>query len=344
MAEAFLDTLLEVKQENLANNCKECCICLEDIEVKPLNTGISERPVRLPCKHIVHTICIAKWLSSNQGHNTCPMCRHTLFTIGKPPTTVEAETAAARRELQAFYGTNQLLQRGVRGEPDLYDEGQTFTERLDPEDWDITDGKEFFRRRLMLPNPADPPRNTKEARRRRARNLVEVSTYRHLRVHHPHMPPTISGKELSPSNIEALYTTLSLMGIFDQLWGTRPPPTNTNGPSRRQMFALMRHSGFAYQWREGHAFNCWRRCGWRQPGRLRDASALSANSRALLEREPLPDQAMIRAARREEQRRGGVAGNEGPLVGRMLQNAQPSPARRLMQWYRRHWWRGFAIN
>lgn len=345
MAEAFLDTLLEVKQEDLANDCKECCICLEEIEAKPVDTGISERPVRLPCTHIVHTICIAKWLSSSQGHNTCPMCRHTLFALVNPATTADAATVAARRELQLFYGTNQLLQRGVNGEPNMYDEGQNYIDRLDPAEWQITNTQQFFQRRLTLPNASEPPQTTKQARTRHHRNVVEVSTYRHLRRLHGHMPRLTARDELSPLNIEAMYTTLSAIGVFDELWGPETTTTtNSRGPSRRAMFALMRDSGYAYQWRDGHAHNCFRRCGWRLPGRLRDPSSLSANARALLEREPLPDRATVLAARREDQRGEVLADDGAPVVGRMLLNPQPSPARRMLQSYRKHWWRGFAIN
>lgn len=49
---------------------KCCSICLEDFEI------IDYQVVRLPCLHIFHEICIAKWLGAKSNVNcSCPLCR-----------------------------------------------------------------------------------------------------------------------------------------------------------------------------------------------------------------------------------------------------------------------------
>ena len=39
-----------------------------------------EYAVRLPCQHVIGSKCIKRWLSSEEGHNTCPYCVKQLFT------------------------------------------------------------------------------------------------------------------------------------------------------------------------------------------------------------------------------------------------------------------------
>lgn len=51
-----------------------CSICLEYYS-KPKTVDI-ERPVKLPCGHIIGNGCIRRWLDG--GHDTCPVCRHKL--------------------------------------------------------------------------------------------------------------------------------------------------------------------------------------------------------------------------------------------------------------------------
>jgi hypothetical protein len=51
----------------------ECAICLEDLLV-------GFEAARLPCSHVYHRGCIAKWLDTR---NKCPLCRSqvVLFKI-----------------------------------------------------------------------------------------------------------------------------------------------------------------------------------------------------------------------------------------------------------------------
>ena len=39
-----------------------------------------ESAVRLPCRHVIGSRCIKRWLSPEEGHNTCPYCVQQLFT------------------------------------------------------------------------------------------------------------------------------------------------------------------------------------------------------------------------------------------------------------------------
>mmetsp|Transcript_381 Transcript_381/g.1310 ORF Transcript_381/g.1310 Transcript_381/m.1310 type:complete len:225 (+) Transcript_381:70-744(+) len=44
----------------------ECAICLEEFEAQ-------DRMVQLPCKHVFHPLCAARWLARGRGE--CPLCR-----------------------------------------------------------------------------------------------------------------------------------------------------------------------------------------------------------------------------------------------------------------------------
>ncbi|KAF1919655.1 hypothetical protein BDU57DRAFT_441275, partial [Ampelomyces quisqualis] len=56
---------------------------LEPIECIICHDGYNEahQPVTLPvCKHVFGLPCLRTWtLSSNRGHNRCPICRAVLF-------------------------------------------------------------------------------------------------------------------------------------------------------------------------------------------------------------------------------------------------------------------------
>lgn len=56
---------------------KCCSICLEDFE-----TSIDHQVVRLPCLHIFHDTCIAKWLVRSYNVNcSCPLCRSQILPL-----------------------------------------------------------------------------------------------------------------------------------------------------------------------------------------------------------------------------------------------------------------------
>ncbi|CAN0362361.1 unnamed protein product [Pylaiella littoralis] len=51
---------------NLAEDSRECCICLQDFQA-------GDRATRLPCMtHLYHTKCIRMWLRKS---NKCPECK-----------------------------------------------------------------------------------------------------------------------------------------------------------------------------------------------------------------------------------------------------------------------------
>lgn len=47
----------------------ECIVCMEAFESR-----VGGKQV--PCGHVFHSTCIAQWLSD---HNSCPLCRSTVF-------------------------------------------------------------------------------------------------------------------------------------------------------------------------------------------------------------------------------------------------------------------------
>ncbi len=63
---------------NDTNDC--CCICLETLS--------SQSTMTLPaCNHIFHTACFLSHLKTNPVHVACPICRHCVIEILRPPTT-----------------------------------------------------------------------------------------------------------------------------------------------------------------------------------------------------------------------------------------------------------------
>ena len=91
MAEAFLSHLPRVGRGILGNENQCCSICMEDYGTTESLTGIIERPVKLPCNHIMGSECISIWVSApstgGSGNNTCPICRHVLFQAPSLPTS-----------------------------------------------------------------------------------------------------------------------------------------------------------------------------------------------------------------------------------------------------------------
>ena len=84
-ATRFILSLPIVNKANLPDEHKSCHICMEDFKAQTANT--LELPVRLPCSHILGTICMINWLSSNgdESPRGCPMCRAELLPQAQPP-------------------------------------------------------------------------------------------------------------------------------------------------------------------------------------------------------------------------------------------------------------------
>ena len=78
---AFLESLPILVLADLRLDSSECPFCIEPYQ----NSPHSERPVRLPCNHVMGKNCLRKWLNSsgaNANNNACPTCRAVLFERG----------------------------------------------------------------------------------------------------------------------------------------------------------------------------------------------------------------------------------------------------------------------
>ena len=82
MAQEFLDQLLRMENTVKVDEQETCMVCLESYGTLNSSTGAIEVQVRLPCSHLVGTICIATWLRDN---NSCPACRATFFPAQPRP-------------------------------------------------------------------------------------------------------------------------------------------------------------------------------------------------------------------------------------------------------------------
>lgn len=84
MAQEFLEQLLLVENCVKINEDEAltCMVCLEPYQTLNASTGAVELQVRLPCKHLVGSVCIATWLQDN---NSCPLCRAIFFPAQPRP-------------------------------------------------------------------------------------------------------------------------------------------------------------------------------------------------------------------------------------------------------------------
>lgn len=82
MAQEFLGQLLRMENTVKVDEQETCMVCLESYGTLNSSTGAVEFQVRLPCSHLVGTICIATWLRDN---NSCPACRATFFPAQPRP-------------------------------------------------------------------------------------------------------------------------------------------------------------------------------------------------------------------------------------------------------------------
>ena len=73
----FLESLPVISLSDLPEGT-QCPICIEPFEDAP----DAEKPVKLPCKHVIGHDCLKKWLTSsalNRNNKHCPTCRAALF-------------------------------------------------------------------------------------------------------------------------------------------------------------------------------------------------------------------------------------------------------------------------
>lgn len=71
----------------------QCIICSDYFSASHL-------PVALPCHHIFGHECITKWLRDGRGNtNSCPCCRHSIYTSTRAPSFTDASIWTAMCEL-----------------------------------------------------------------------------------------------------------------------------------------------------------------------------------------------------------------------------------------------------
>ena len=90
-ATGFLTSLPTIGICDLRENDQECHICIQPFaNPNHAATEQTEVPLKLPCNHIMGSICLATWFQTN---NTCPLCRTTLFHYGQNPVDTETMNA-----------------------------------------------------------------------------------------------------------------------------------------------------------------------------------------------------------------------------------------------------------
>ena len=114
IAATFLESLPIVKPEDLPENSQTCHICHEDFDDPDAEEA--ELPVKLPCNHIMGSECLARWCNA---HNSCPMCRATLFVVDASQSRVEEASVALEATGRLLRGTLEALERRLGYESSL---------------------------------------------------------------------------------------------------------------------------------------------------------------------------------------------------------------------------------
>ena len=108
MAQEFLNQLLRIENTVQVDGLEAptCMICLESYGSLNSSNGAVECSIRLPCNHLVGSICIATWLRDN---NSCPLCRRTFFPA-QPRLTLEHDIMHER-------ASGSTLRMGIHFDP-----------------------------------------------------------------------------------------------------------------------------------------------------------------------------------------------------------------------------------
>ena len=207
---AFLESLPVLSFADLRLDSLECPFCIEPYQ----NSPHSERPVRLPCSHVMGRDCLKKWLNSsgaNANNNACPTCRAILFerddeldddSEDETPPPV-SQSAAPREQLPEQLGDLRRNVRSYQSGPentrtqgqyeeirdalfafeataDIYSAAEANVLRLELEHTRITGEYEMLRRRREHNRESERPDRSNDRvsgllARRRAR---ESPTYR----------------------------------------------------------------------------------------------------------------------------------------------------------------------
>ncbi len=227
MAASFIESLPNVGGGVLDKDNQKCCLCHEDYGTQPSTRGIIERPVQLPCSHILGSECITLWLTG-QG-NSCPLCRRIFFP--REPEGEEEEEYS---------------------EDDHDDGGSTRYETLDVAEFNINDQEQYLQRRRATPSLNALPGFSGEVPDHAWRRSCERSLYKRLQARRHNIPRIgqDENSELEKRHLDLLFRDLEERGIFDELWGDSVGGDASGHelylPSRRDMWNLMRDLGFGY--------------------------------------------------------------------------------------------------
>lgn len=94
MLEDFLSQLLTPQNCVQTEEGEFCSVCLQEYHTLSSTSGAVELAIRLPCHHIIGSVCMKTWL---QTSNTCPICRYELYPAGdlKHPTGASDDDTAS---------------------------------------------------------------------------------------------------------------------------------------------------------------------------------------------------------------------------------------------------------
>lgn len=101
-AETFIESLPVLSDAAVRRDNKDCPICMEPYG----DAQDSEKPLRLPCNHILGKDCLLIWLGTsyhNANSNTCPICRAVLIERVATPYEV-LYNSTIRDFVQGRYG------------------------------------------------------------------------------------------------------------------------------------------------------------------------------------------------------------------------------------------------
>ena len=134
--------------------------------------------------------------------------------------------------------------------PDIDPGGLEEFEWLNVADFDINNLEQYQRRRATTPRVGAPWTAWNPIIDHGARIDKERTIYRRILANDPSLPPVNWSGELSPLQVTAVYVELEMTGVFDQLWpfshGGYQDWNQVRLPTRREMWELIRDSGYAY--------------------------------------------------------------------------------------------------
>jgi len=243
MATSFIDSLPNVGRGVLDKDNQKCCLCQEEYGTQASTRGIIERPVKLPCNHIMGSECITLWLTG--GGNSCPLCRHVFFCRPIP--------------------------RAAELDENFVDWGNPNHEILDVADFDIHNRDQYVDLRSTTPSRDGHQDLTEDVVDHAWRRQRERAHYRTLQARNHDIPAPVDSPliELEQELSDLVFRDLEEGGIFNELWGDNVEGSGDDVEgsaalvtTRREMWELMRDLGFSYRPSRGPIEAEWARIVW----------------------------------------------------------------------------------